>query len=457
MINQDFENTLETIALEFTENISTYKKILSLHHNDADGICSALLIEKLMLKLKVPYTQRGFNLEISWEKYIDSLMLADKEFDAIIFSDLCPAGDLLYHIASQFPDIHFYVLDHHRFTPPKTENLPLNVYNANPTLFGLHGLKEIVGAALNYLFVKAVDQSMVQHAWIALIGISGDTLNHVDEFQSYNRMVFEEALLLEQIEVKSGLCLYGAQFDRIDRALAHSILPFIPQFKGSRINAKEFLQSLNIDPSQKVETLEENDILLIGNSLTHSKVSGDYIVLPKKNGILRFPFEHAQLISILGSESVSSAKNTVMQRTITADSKQKYGTYLDSLVENLTTFVLMQKIVTQNAIFVDLTNKVPQEMWSDTGSFSSINQLYDSAKMLFIGGMTSETEYKLSVRCSPEFMNLHNQKGAVHAIRDFTSKFGGSGGGHGLAGGIRLSIQLYTELTRQIDDIIDHF
>ncbi|MHA1521095.1 MAG: hypothetical protein ACTSRK_13005 [Promethearchaeota archaeon] len=455
MSSKPFDQHLEMIALEFLEKRSTYEKIISIHHTDADGICSGILISKLLDKLRIPYIQQGFNLEVTWEEFLPTLGLNSSQSMAVIFSDLGPSGDLLWTYANKFQNIDFIILDHHRYQVSSTEKPPSNIYNANPTLFGLHGLKEIVGSALNYLFVRQVDESMQKYAWIAIIGIAGDSLNHLDEFQSYNRVILEEGLSLEQLEKHEGICLYGAQYERIDKALATSILPFIPEAGGSQKQAKNLLQSLGIDPSIKVENLDLEDIDKLDKALSPKTLLGEFGVFPKKFGILRYPFEHAQLLSVLGSKHLNEAKNMLGRPRITAEAKKKYTEYISVLSQNLATFVSMPKAESTHAICVDLTQSIPLEFWSDTGSFASINQLYNPLKMLFIGGQTPEGIYKISVRCTPEFIAAHNQHGAVHAILAFTKQFGGSGGGHGLAGGIRLTPELYPILIQHVDKIIE--
>ncbi|MHA1673486.1 MAG: hypothetical protein ACTSYI_07650 [Promethearchaeota archaeon] len=454
MTSKDFDQHLEMCALEFSEKRSTYDKIISIHHTDADGICSGILIAKLLDKLQIPYLQQGFNLEVPWDEFLPTLTLDNEHKLAIFFSDLGPSGDLLWEYAKKFPNIDFFVLDHHRFQVPSSESHPPNIYNANPTLFGLHGLKEIVGAALNYLFVTLVNESMKKYAWIAIIGISGDTLNHFDEFQSYNRVILEEGLSLEQLEKREGICLFGAQYERIDKALATSILPFIPEVGGSQKQANILLQNLGIDPSVKVEDLKPEDVAKLEKALSPKTLVGEYGVFPKKYGILRHPFEHAQILSILGSKQLNEAKNMLGRPRITADAKKRFTEYISALSHNLATFVSLPKAESTQTICVDLTSSIPLEMWSDTGSFASINQLYDPMKMLFIGGQTPEGVYKVSVRCTPEFIAAHNKQGAVHVIRAFIAQFGGSGGGHGLAGGIRLTPELYPVLIQHVDEII---
>jgi nanoRNase/pAp phosphatase (c-di-AMP/oligoRNAs hydrolase) len=137
------------------------------------------------------------------------------------------------------------------------------------------------------------------------------------------------------------------------------------------------------------------------------------------------------------------------------DLKIRYIEHNKAIVSNLTTFLKLKKIETKSAIIVDLTNKIDVSRWSNIGSFATINKIYDEEKALFIGGMAKEGNMKFSVRCSPLFIKNHDGKGSNVIIKEINNRFGGTGGGHGLAGGMRIDPEKYPLLTKEIDDIIN--
>ena len=373
---------------------------------------------------------------------------------AIIFSDLCPSGKDLCDFVEKYPLIDIYILDHHLFRADPTRTLPARAYNCNPTQFGLHGLKEIVGSTLNYLFAKAVSEKNTNLAWLAALGMGGDTLEHINNYQSYDRLVIEEAIELGQVHLHDGLCLFGGQYERIDKALALSILPFIPEVEGNQDIAKKIVESLGIIPKTKVKDLTTEEVAKIANRFSNRHLQGQYITLPKKKGMLEYVFEHAQLISLIGHNHPDWAFQLLSATSASKKYKEKYLTYMQGIVSNLTKFVKMPKIDNKHALIVNLTGKIQIEMWSDTGSFASINQIYDPNKILFIGGETNG-EMKFSVRCTPQFISKHNNSGANIVIKHIMEQIGGNGGGHGLAGGIRIAPNLFQALADQVDSIID--
>nr|QEE15167.1 DHH family protein [Candidatus Prometheoarchaeum syntrophicum] len=455
MINQKFENYLETTALEFLENKAKYKEIISIHHTDADGISSGAIIKKMLERLGLKFKQYAFNLDVSWKNYIFNLGKSFKSPCAIIFSDLEPSGAIICDLLEKYPNFDIYIIDHHLFKKDPLREFPENVYNCNPTLFGLNGLKEIVGVTLNYLFAREIDERNKDLAWLAAIGMGGDTLDHINNYKSYNKLVIEEALELGQIELHKGICAFGGQFERLDKALSMSILPYIPSLEGDRDKARILLQKLNIDPKLKITDLNSAQINNVVNELNLPELKGEYITFPKKKGILHHVFEYAALISIVGHDNPSEAFKLLTLNNVPKNLKIKYYKHNNAIVSNLTTFLKLKKIVTKSAIFVDLTNKIDVSRWSNIGSFATINKIYDEEKALFIGGMAKEGNMKFSVRCSQLFIKNHNGKGTNAIIKEITNRFGGSGGGHGLAGGMRIDPENYPLLTNEIDDIIN--
>ena len=455
MINQKFEIYLETTALEFLENKAKYKEIISIHHTDADGISSGAIIKRMLERLGLNFKQYAFNLDISWKEYIFNLGKSFKSPCAIIFSDLEPSGTIICDLLEKYPNFDIYIIDHHYFKRDPQRELPENVYNCNPTLFGLNGLKEIVGATLNYLFARKIDERNKDLAWLAAIGMGGDVLDHIDNYKSYNKLVIEEAIELGQIDLHEGICAFGGQYERIDNALTMSILPYIPSLEGDRENAKNILQKLNIDPKLKVTDLNIVQIDNLVNELNLPQLKGQYITFPKKTGILHHVFEYAALLSIVGHDNPSEAFKLLTLQNVPKDLKIKYFEHNKAIVSNLTTFLKLKKLETKSAIIVDLTNKIDVSRWSNIGSFATINKIYDEEKALFIGGMSKEGNMKFSVRCSPLFIKIHNGKGTNVIIKEINHRFGGTGGGHGLAGGMRIDLEKYPLLTKEIDDIIN--
>jgi len=130
--------------------------------------------------------------------------------------------------------------------------------------------------------------------------------------------------------------------------------------------------------------------------------------------------------------------------------------YIDTLVKNLKILAHeLPRYETKSAIFIDAGNgKIPPSNWSDTASFTSVNGLLRPDKMLFLGGLEKKTQMvKLSVRCSRKYLE-NDHMGVNMVISMIKQKLGGTGGGHKLAGGIRLSVPSFKILQKNVDDFI---
>ena len=75
-MNQKYDQLLEEIALEFSERLPNYQKIISVCHTDADGITSSVLIKSLLEK-RDNFQQFFFDLSLPWTEYLQSLKIPD--------------------------------------------------------------------------------------------------------------------------------------------------------------------------------------------------------------------------------------------------------------------------------------------------------------------------------------------------------------------------------------------
>jgi len=62
---------------------------------------------------------------------------------------------------------------------------------------------------------------------------------------------------------------------------------------------------------------------------------------------------------------------------------------------------------------------------------------------------------KLSVRCNKQYLKENPGKGANYVIENIKSELGGKGGGHKLAGGIKLSKNSFYILRENIDKYLE--
>jgi len=448
---EDFNHAVD----EFTDH--SYSRVINISHNDADGISSLHIIQNLLYKLKLDYDYFIYNRSLSWENYLNGILSKrQSEKTAFIFTDL---GS---NLAELIPIIRnrkeqFYILDHHEIeNVNEMSEMPENLFLVNPTIHGYDGLDHISGATLAYMFAKQIKPSVMKQGWLTIIGIAGDSLKPMDKLQSFNREIYEELIDEDLIEDKKGLTLFGNMHASIKNGLKYSILPFIKNFGGeSDQQIKSFLHTIQIDPKTKLVDLNAKEIETIQEKANINSF-GHYALLPQKVGLLRFAFEHALLINILCFKNISAALSIIQLKTITRYANDLYTEYINNLVNNLKTisnYPLSHE--TEKAVFMEVKGKIPPSNWSDTASFSAVNELFNPEKILFLGGLEKKSgTIKLSIRCSRKYLVNNEDNGVNSIIYRIKKELGGVGGGHKLAGGIRLSLPSYNRLKKNAEDFI---
>ncbi|MFW9822428.1 MAG: DHH family phosphoesterase [Candidatus Thorarchaeota archaeon] len=448
---EDFNNAVD----EFIDD--SYNRVINISHNDADGLSSLHIIQNLLHRLNLDYDYFIYNRSVSWENYLNGILSKrQSEKTAFIFTDLGSNLTELIPIIKERKE-RFYILDHHEVEDEiDIKELPENLFFVNPTVHGFDGLEHISGATLTYMFAKRIKPSITKQGWLTIIGIAGDSLKSMDKLKSFNREIYEELIDEELIVDRQGLTLFGNMHESIKNGLKYSILPFIRGYSGETDqHIKTFLNSIEINPKKKVIDLNSREI---ENILEKANIDsyGNFAIIPQKTGLLRFAFEHALLINILCFKNISAALSIIQLKAITRYAKDLYIDYINNLVKNLRTISNEPPShETEKAVFMEVKGKIPPSNWSDTASFSAVNELFNPEKILFLGGLEKKSgTIKLSIRCSRRYLEKFTENGVNIIISKIKKELGGLGGGHKLAGGIRISVPSYNRLKENPEEFI---
>jgi len=140
---------------------SGLKDALILHHDEADGLCSAALTKLAIEKLGIE--TRLVCLDKLYPEVVKDVEGGSRRL--VIFSDLGSGHVQLLESQNRSKSI-LVILDHHDTSESRD---PL-VHNLNPELNGFSGEKEASSSTVAYLFAKTVDPALVTFAPLAIIG-----------------------------------------------------------------------------------------------------------------------------------------------------------------------------------------------------------------------------------------------------------------------------------------------
>jgi len=159
---------------------SGLKDAVILHHDEADGLCSAALTKIAIEKLGVE--TRLICLDKLYPEVVRDVEGGSRRL--VVFSDLGSGHVQLLESQNRSRSI-LVILDHHDTSESRD---PL-VHNLNPELNGFSGEKDASSSTVAYLFAKTVDPSLVTFAPLAIIG----STEIPGEAQGLNKIPIQDA------------------------------------------------------------------------------------------------------------------------------------------------------------------------------------------------------------------------------------------------------------------------
>ncbi|MEX2727538.1 MAG: DHHA1 domain-containing protein [Candidatus Sigynarchaeum springense] len=426
------------------------KHVLSVSHNDGDGLTSSALVCKAMAFLKVPCMQRIFDRSEAWDAYFAKQLASTKAINTIIITDLGSDEKQLCSFFEKHADIDLFILDHHKIPESeRVETYPGNVHSMNPTRFGLDGLREIAGSTLSYLFCERLAPRVKKLAWLPVVGMAGDMLKTAEKYVSYNKQVLEIAVEEGMAELHDGIALLGGMADpTLQESVIRSILPFIDVAAGDKERARAAITRAGLDPSENILSFSPRDASTL-SGIFGRPVNGKTVLLAGKSGLLRHSFEFNFLASIMGDENAAGALALLDKKGPSPAEDRIYSDYIAKLVSYMAQITTRGGVDREYFKFFEMGASDTRQIVSDVASFTSVNNLLGNEKMLVIAVKEHGERYKLSFRCSPEFVKARGI-GMGTVIERLAKQFGGRGGGHDLAGGWNVPASDYKRFKDQI-------
>jgi RecJ-like exonuclease len=443
---------VERIAKIF-KSIAKEKYVKIISHIDADGLCTASIMVKLMMRENI-----NFELKIVKQLTTDEVAKLDiRKNDILILTDLGSGQlDLLTDILEY---TQILILDHH-----DTRGINhMNLFHLNPLIFGE---EEIPASMIAYLFAKNINLENTDLIDLAIVGAVADEKDEKWEFRNLAKKILEEAELIGKVTVLKGLRMYGRTTRPIHKSLEFSFDPFIPGISGSESASVQFLSELGIslkenDEWKKLKDLTTEEQQKLASAIImerlrskHSDaedIFGDIYMIAGRPEELQDVREFGTLLNACGRlgrydvaikvclgdlRSLEEAFDVLIQY-------RKTISEIISWVEDNKSAML----TTKSAIYIFGGSKIPDTMIGTIVSILINSNLINSNKPIFGFAETGEGKLKISARISKDLKAINLRD----IISNTTKMVEGEGGGHPFASGGLIPKDRQEEFVKIVD------
>ena len=211
-------------------------------HYDADGITSAAIIAKTLLR-----AGKEFKVTLFTSLNDENMrIIRETPSECIIITDL--GASYIEQLDALKCDV--VVLDHHT-----VEKQAKRVCYANPHLYGIDGMTSGCGATMSFLFaitMSSVNWDLVQ---LAFAGIAGDR-QHINGLKGLNIYLYEGGLERGHIKVMEGSMIPPGQ---LTSELYLSTDPYIKGVSGDAEGVAALLDSASIGRERFYKDLTEDE------------------------------------------------------------------------------------------------------------------------------------------------------------------------------------------------------
>ena len=192
-LNQEFLEGINKMSSRM-KDFSGNKGVI-VHHNDADGICSAAILTKLCEHLGIDADR--VCLEKVHPILVDRIH-SKYEGGVVIYTDLAGlAANMISRVNAGRCTV--WIIDHH---PASFIDENDSFFMLDSEVLGVSGDIFISASTLNYLLAVSVSEELKQYAYLAVVGSVGDYHDRSGGILGFDRFALEEALSLGQVKVK---------------------------------------------------------------------------------------------------------------------------------------------------------------------------------------------------------------------------------------------------------------
>ena len=422
-------------------------------HYDADGIAGTAILSVLLNNMDVAHSVVNVkSLDQETLNNISSL------WDSAIFVDI--GSGYIDSILQLFNEDKFVIVDHH--------NIQNNsIFQFNPLKFG-YSEDEISGAGLSFYLAHFFDRHLDSLAKIGIVGAVADLQDRSGSLTGLNKKMLQLGVNFGNIKVEKGLRFFGISTRPLDKFLAYSSNPYIPEISGDPRAAREFLSSFgnvfkyrgSFKTYAELTTSERK--LLYSNLLIYLVQNGNdpgtlkyaigenYIFVDEDIEFLSEAHEFAYVLNACGRTG-----NANIGVKIASGDRQNISSHLKIVIDMYRKELSKGFGLLNNAqdlgpfLFLNGVNLVRSEI---IGTILSVGINSGILTKLSIGAALDNFEWvKISARC-PDTCNYDlSQLMASSAVA-----VGGVGGGHAKAAGAKIPFDRLDEFLKILLSKLNH-
>jgi len=412
---------VEKFTKEFLEKIQD-KKIHLVSHYDTDGITSAAILSKTLRKLN-----KQFSIKII--KHLNDEEIALFPEDRIII--LLDLGSNNLNELSKLKN-EIFVIDHHEIENIK---IPSNMRIINPHL--LKNYEELCAAELVYLISKEISGENSAFAYLAIIGMVGDTMEK--EINKTRDMIIKDSV----IKVKRGLLLYPSTRP-LDKILEFSSKPFIPGATGNNLGVIQLLKEAGIEKNGKFykSLIELNDdemkrlttaVLLRLSSEDASEYIGNLYIIKFFNRI-EDARELSAMINACSRMGYSQIAFLLCMGNPYARKKAEriYVKYRQYIISGLRFIDQNDKIEGREYVIINAKDNIKDTIIGTLASILSFSSIYKQGTIIIAMAYNGD-KIKISTRIAGR--RTKSNRNLKELVDSIIQTIGGESGGHCNAAG----------------------
>ena len=410
-------------------------------HYDADGISSASIIAKTLLR-----AGKEFRITLLTSLNDEAMeLIRNTSSSCIILSDL--GASYIGQLDSLDHDV--IVLDHHT-----VEQHAKRVCYANPHLYGIDGMTSGCGSTMSFLFSIAMSEKNWDLVQVAFAGIAGDK-QAVNGVKGLNIYLYEGALERGYIKVTDGSMIPSGY---LASELYLSTEPYLAGISGNADGVGKMLDSAGIGREKHSKDLTADEMRKLSSLITLKLIEQGtpmqtmFDISRTKYQLKDWNMDAETLGSVLngcgrlglGGIGVSAGIGDAKSLSKAID------------LENESRSQMMEGVLTIQRTGL---NQMENIQWFDSSTLGFTGMICGIAMQFMgdpskptIGINRSEGTTKISSRAT--FSLLEKGLDLSAALKEACASVGGTGGGHRIASGGSCPIERSDEFLLNLDKIV---